>query len=239
MHPTHFQGTSKGGRYGDVIEELDWSAGAILDALVEEGVEDNTLFIFTSDNGPWRNMPPRMFETEPVEKWHGGTTGSLRGAKATTYEGGSRVPAILRWPGHIPAGQVSSEIATTMDLHATILNLAGASTSPNPLDGLDIWPMLTEGEASPHDYHFYFRGSRLEAVRDIEWKLRIAVPASNWESPELQTGDEPILTELFNLKDDPFEQFDLSASHPEVVERLRNQLISFAVETNARLEFSP
>ena len=232
-----FQGTSKGGRYGDVIEEIDWSAGAILDALIEEGLEDNTLFIFTSDNGPWRNMPPRMFETEPVEKWHGGTTGPLAGAKATTYEGGFRVPAILRWPGRIPAGQVSAEVATTMDLHATILNLAGATPPPNPLDGLDIWPMLTEGAPSPHDYYYYFRVSRLEAVRDAEWKLRIAMPATDWDSPELQTGDEPILTELFNLKNDPFEQFDLSAEYPEVVERLKGRLVAFAEETGARLEF--
>ena len=234
-----FKGRSKGGRYGDVIEEIDWSAGAILDALVEEGLEDNTLFIFTSDNGPWRNMPPRMFDTEPVEKWHGGTTGSLRGAKATTYEGGVRVPAILRWPGRIPAGQVNAEVATTMDLHATILNLAGAVPPPKPLDGRDIWPLLTEGASSPHDYHFYFMTTRLEAVRDAEWKLRIARPASSWYSHELQSGDEGIQLELFNLKNDPFEQFDLSNQHPEIVDRLRTRLIAFAEETGGELQFVP
>ena len=234
-----FKGTSKGGRYGDVIEELDWSAGALLDVVIEEGKENNTLFIFTSDNGPWRNMPPRMFTTEPVEKWHGGTTASLRGAKATTFDGGSRVPAILRWPGKIPPAQVSAEIATTMDLHATILNLAGATIPPNPLDGKDIWPLLTEGAASPHDYHHYFRGSRLEAVRDAAWKLRIAVPASDWTSPELQTGNEPVQLELFSMIDDPYEQFDLSAEHPEVVERLQNQMIAFAEQTGGQLLFTP
>ncbi|MFK7848704.1 MAG: sulfatase [Rhodothermales bacterium] len=234
-----FKGTSKGGRYGDVIEELDWSAGAILDALAEEGLDENTLFIFTSDNGPWRNMPPRMYTTEPVEKWHGGTTASLRGAKATSFDGGSRVPAILRWPGHIPAGQVNAEIATTMDLHATILKLAGATSPPKPLDGLDIWPLLTDGAGSPHDYHHYFRGKRLEAVRDAEWKLRVAIPASNWSSPELQTGNEPVSTELFNMMNDPFEQFDLSAEHPQIVERLRNQMITFAEETGGELQFTP
>ena len=234
-----FKGTSKGGRYGDVIEELDWSAGALLDVVIEEGKENNTLFIFTSDNGPWRNMPPRMFTTEPVEKWHGGTTASLRGAKATTFDGGSRVPAILRWPGKIPPAQVSAEIATTMDLHATILNLAGATTPPNPLDGKDLWPLLTEGAASPHDYHHYFRGSRLEAVRDAAWKLRIAVPASDWTSPELQTGNEPVQLELFSMIDDPYEQFDLSAEQPEVLERLQNQMIAFAEQTGGQLLFTP
>ncbi|MEM8484343.1 MAG: sulfatase [Bacteroidota bacterium] len=234
-----FQGTSKGGRYGDVIEELDWSAVAILDAVVDAGKDNNTLFIFTSDNGPWRNMPPRMYTTEPVEKWHGGTTASLRGAKATTFDGGSRVPAILRWPGQIPAGQVSAEIATTMDLHATILELAGTTPPPNPLDGKNIWPLLTEEAPSPHTYHHYFMVDKLEAVRDAEWKLRVAKPASDWDSPELQTGNEPVLLELFNMEDDPYEQFNIAAQHPAVVERLRKQMVDFATETGAQLLFEP
>ena len=97
-----FAGTSQAGRYGDVVEELDWSVGRLLDVLREEGLEERTLVIFTSDNGPWRNMPPRMIDTDPVEPWDAGTTGSLRGAKGTTWEGGLRVPAILRWPGQDP-----------------------------------------------------------------------------------------------------------------------------------------
>ena len=101
--------------YLGTILSVDDSVGRLYNYLKQIGELDNTLFIFTSDNGPWRNMPPRMFTTEPVEKWHGGTTASLRGAKATTFDGGSRVPAILRWPGKIPPAQVSAEIATTMD----------------------------------------------------------------------------------------------------------------------------
>ena len=233
-----FQGTSQGGEYGDVIEELDWSAGAILDTLEELGLEDNTLFIFTSDNGPWRNLPPRMYETDPVEKWHTGTTGPLRGAKATSYDGGFRVPAILRWPGQIPPNQVTAELATTMDLHATILELAGATAPPNPLDGKDIWPLLTESAPSPHSYFPYFRVRRLEAIRDATWKLRIAVPASDFSSPELQTGNEPIGLELYNLTNDPYEQFNVADANPEVVARLKDELRRVAEDTGGILQFT-
>lgn len=236
---TGFAGKSAGGLYGDVIEEIDANVGRMLDVLKEEGLDENTLFIFTSDNGPWRNMPPRMYNTEPVEKWHGGTTGPLRGAKATSYEGGYRVPAILRWPGRIPPRQVSSKLATTMDLHATILNLTGATAPPNPLDGRDLWPLLTEGADSPHRYYYYFTGRRLDGIRGTTWKLRVAPPADGWTSPELQTGEEPIQLELFNLHDDPFEQFDRSAEQPEIVAQFRAEMVRFAEEIGAKLAFEP
>jgi arylsulfatase A len=234
-----FRGQSRGGRYGDVVEELDWSMGRVLDVLKGEGLDERTLVVFTSDNGPWRNMPPRMYETQPVERWDAGTTGPLRGAKGTTYEGGPRVPAILRWPGQIPPRQVSSEMATTMDLHATILRLAGAPPPERPLDGRDIWPLLTQGAASPHAYFHYFLGTRLEAVRDATWKLRIAPIADGWVSQELQTGDEPVETQLFNLLSDPYEHFDVAHEHPEVMAHLRAELVRFAAETGARLHFTP
>jgi arylsulfatase A-like enzyme len=234
-----FAGTSRGGRYGDVIEELDGSVGRLLDVLREEGLEEQTLVIFTSDNGPWRNMPPRMYETEPVERWDAGTTGPLRGAKGTTYEGGPRVPAIVRWPGHIAAGQVTSEIATTMDLHATILELAGIAAPERPLDGRNIWPLLAERASSPHEYFHYFLGSRLEAVRDRTWKLRIAPIADGWRSQELMTGDEPVVAQLFHLQRDPYEQFDVAEQHPDVVARLGAELVRFAEETGAKLHFTP
>jgi len=234
-----FAGRSQAGRYGDVVEELDWSVGRLLDVLREEGLEKSTLVVFTSDNGPWRNMPPRMYETEPVERWDAGTTGPLRGAKGTTYEGGLRVPAIVRWPGRIPPGQVTAEVATTMDLHATILELAGAAPPERPLDGRDIWPLLTREAPSPHEYFHYFMGSHLEAVRDATWKLRIAPIADGWVSQELMTGDEPVETQLFHLRRDPYEQFDVAAEHPEVVSRLRAQLVLFAEETGATLHFRP
>ena len=214
-----FQGRSRGGRYGDVIED--------------------TLVIFTSDNGPWRNMPPRMYETVPVERWHAGTTGPLRGAKGTTHEGGARVPAVVRWPGRVPAEQVIGEIATTMDLHATILELAGADPPEVGLDGEDLWAVLTAGAPSPHRYFPYFWIRQLEAVRDATWKLRIAPPADDWISQELRTGDEPVELELFNLRDDPYEQFDVAAEHPEVVDRLRVQMVAIADDIGATLAFTP
>ncbi len=195
--------------------------------------------IFTSDNGPWRNMPPRMYETDPVERWDAGTTGALRGAKGTTYEGGLRVPAILRWPGHIPPGQVTAGVATTMDLHATILELAGAPPPDQPLDGDSVWPLLTGRDPSPHRSFYYFMGSRLEAVREATWKLRIAPIADGWISQELMTGDEPVETQLFDLRSDPYERVDVAAAHPEVVARLRAELARFAAETGATLHFTP
>ena len=236
---TDFEGQSAGGRYGDTIEELDWSTGAILDVLEEEGIDDNTLVIFTSDNGPWRNMPPRMYTTEPVERTDAGTTGPLIGAKGTTMEGGVRVPALLRWPDHLPSGRVSSEIATTMDIHATILDLAGAPTTPKPLDGRDLWPMLTGEASSPRDFFHYFWISELEAVRDATWKLRIAPEAADWRSQDLLPSDAPIIVQLFNMRDDPYEHFNLADTRPEIVDRLRREMISFANETGASLAFSP
>ena len=231
-----FQGTSMGGRYGDVIEEIDWSVGTILQTLKDQGIDDNTLVVFTSDNGPWRNMPPRMYTTEPVEKWHGGTTGPLRGAKATTFEGGFRVPAIWHFPGRIPAHQVSAEVVSTMDIHATVLNLVNASESEKPLDGKDIWPVLTEGASSPHTVYPFFRGRRLEGVRKGEWKLRISKTDDNWRSPELDSGDEPIEMFLFNMKDDPFEQFDRKADFPEIVENLLAEMRTIAENTGGTIE---
>ncbi len=229
-----FQGTSAGGDYGDVIEEIDFNVGRILDVLKAEELDDNTLVIFTSDNGPWRNMPPRMFNTEPVDKWHAGSTGPLYGAKATSYEGGQRVPAILRWPGKIPKEQVSAAVCTTMDLHATILNLSDASPSDKALDGKDIWNVLTDNGRSPHKYFYYCLGTRVEGVRDEEWKLRIARPTDGWSSPELQTGDEPILLELYNLRNDPYERFNLAEKYPDHVERLKQEMERFALEIGAQ-----
>jgi len=237
---SQFNGRSKGGRYGDVIEEIDNNVGRILDALVKEGKDENTLVIFTSDNGPWRNMPPRMYTTEPVEKWHGGTTGPLRGAKATSYEGGYRVPCIIRFPGKIPSGQVSAEMASTMDLTATILKLTNTPLPEKKLDGKDLWRLLTLGSPSPRPFFHYFSGRRLDGVRDAVWKIRIAQPADGWNSPELQRGKKlKIQLELFNLRDDPYEQFDQSETYPEVVARLRGEMKRMADEIGAQLADFP
>ncbi len=120
-----FRGKSRAGRYGDVIETIDWSVGRILEVLKEEGLDDNTMVVFTSDNGPWLNLPSRMLQGG-VEPWHCGFKSLLRGAKGTTYEGGMRVPCIVRWPGRIPAGRTSADMVCTMDLFATISTISGA-----------------------------------------------------------------------------------------------------------------
>ncbi len=207
-----FRGRSRAGLYGDVIETIDWSAGRVLQALQEEGLDENTIVVFTSDNGPWLNLPDRMLQAGN-EPWHAGSPGLLRGAKATTYEGGMRVPGIVRWPGRIPAGQVSAEIATTMDLYPTLLNAAGAEVPRDrPVDGADIMPLLTGSvDASPTRGLYYFQGTELQGVRDGRWKLRV-------------TGEE---VELFDLEVDPSERYNVAEAHSGVVARLREEMRRF------------
>jgi arylsulfatase A-like enzyme len=130
-------------------------------------------------------------------------------------------------------------MATTMDLHATILELAGAPPPERPLDGQDIWRMLSEGAPSPRGRFYYFMGDRLEAVRDGAWKLRIAPIAEDYVSQELMTGEEPVVVQLFDLRSDPYERFDVAGDHPEEVARLKAELARFAEETGARLYFTP
>ncbi|MEO0468492.1 MAG: sulfatase [Bacteroidota bacterium] len=223
---TQFQGTSAGGRIGDVVESLDWSTGQILDAVKAAGLDEHTMVIFTSDNGPWSNMPPRMYDTEPVERWDAGVAGALNGTKATTYEGGPRVPCIIRWPGRIPTKQVSAQQATTMDLHASILGLVGAEALPDrPLDGDDMMPFLQGKAAAPARTYFYYWLDRLQAVRNGDWKYRHA------------QMDGELKEELFNLKEDPAERYNVIEAYPERATTLKKQLIAFARETKARLDF--
>jgi arylsulfatase A-like enzyme len=220
-----FSGTSEGGRYGDVIETLDWSVGRLLDVLEEEGLTENTLVIFTSDNGPWNQMPPRMYNTEPVELWDAGSEGPLRGSKASTWEGGLRVPFVAYWPGTIPAGQLSSEMVATLDIFPTIAALTGAELpTAQPLDGQNMWPLLRgEKQESPREQVYYFQGKRLEGVRKGIWKL-MHKPISQREEPELQ---------LFHLGQDPFEKYDVAQDHPEIVAELLTLMDAFGQETGA------
>jgi len=210
-----FRGTSRSGLYGDVIETIDWSTGRIRDALRSAGVEDDTLLIFTSDNGPWLNLPARMLQ-EGNMHWHGGSPGLLRGSKATTYEGGMRVPMLACWPGHIPAGIRSDELATTMDLFPTITKASNADDPDDrTIDGANILPLLAGGDDSPHNEFFYFRGRNLQAVRDATWKLR----QENAEAP----------VELYHLGRDPRELYNVAADHPEIVSRLQQRMREFQV----------
>jgi arylsulfatase A-like enzyme len=219
-----FRGRSRRGLLGDVVETIDWSAGRILDTLAEEGIERRTLVVFTSDNGPWLHMPPRMLSGGIVRQQDAGSAGPLRGWKGSTYEGGVRVPCIARWPGKIPPGRVSADIVSTMDLYATILALAGAKVPVDRVvDGKDITRLLEGTGPSPRAEFFYFNGKGPEGMREGRWKLRI----SRHLRDDLKPG-EPIPPELFDLEEDPSELYDLSKEQPEITERLRRRLEEFS-----------
>ncbi len=192
-----FQGKSKRGLYGDVIEEIDWSVGEILKTLKKLGLDEKTLVIFTSDNGPWLSKGE-----------NGGSALPLRDGKFSTYEGGMRVPCIMRWPGRIPAGSVCSEIAATIDFLPTLAKLAGTTPPPDRIiDGKDISGLMTEkNEKSPHEAFFYYSKLRLNAVRSGEWKLVFR----SRKSPQA----------LYNLQTDIAELHDVSSHHPDIVSRL-------------------
>lgn len=198
------RGKSAGGLYGDVIEELDWSVGEVLAALGRKGISENTVVIFMSDNGPWIEMPPRMLQAGN-EKWHAGSTGPLRGSKATSYEGGPRVPCIVRWPAKIKPGQVSPGLVGMPDIYRTMLGLGGAKLPELELDGHDLTDFLTgKSDASPRCEYYYFNG-RLEAVRSGDWKLR-----THSGKPE-----------LFNLATDVSERLNRAEEMPAKVSELR------------------
>ena len=212
-----FHTKSANGLVGDWIEEVDWSVGRILDTLRELKLDSNTLVIFTSDNGG----TPRS-DNKP-----------LRGFKASTWEGGMRVPTIAWWPGKIPAGTKTAEITAMMDLLPTFAALAGAELPKSKLDGGNIWPLLDGNKEakSPHEVFYYFRGLKLEAVRKGPWKLHLAVaePTANGKAGKKgakqagagQAGAKSAPTrQLFNLDDDVAEASDVTEANPEVVAEL-------------------
>lgn len=229
---------ARGELYSDVMRELDFSVGRLLDRIKALGLEDNTLVIFTSDNGPY----------------YGGSTAGLRGMKGTQWDGGVRVPFIARWPGKIPAGMVSNEVAGIIDVFPTVCNLAGARVpTDRVIDGKDIMPLMsTPGAKSPHEALFAMAGAQLAFVRSGKWKLHYRAPvrsrrmtdeeAAKWVDPRgpdgvtilapyeqarpnqypgSVDGDEPKPLMLFDLENDPSEKKDVSAQHPEVVARLK------------------
>lgn len=218
-----FRGQSKAGLYGDVIETIDWSVGRVLKTLDEQGLADNTIVVFLSDNGPWLNLPDRMLQ-EGNQPWHAGSPGPLRGAKATTYEGGARVPAMIRWPGRIPGKRVVADLAAAPDLYATLIAAAGGNLPEHPVDGHNLMPALTgESDAWPRERYYYFLWNRLEALREGDWKLRVA-------------GDEP---ELFHLADDVSERYNRAGDEPERVERLYGRMREMAEEVGAEVQELP
>jgi len=204
------KGKSARGLYGDVIEEIDWSVGQILQVLDEVKLDRNTLVVFTSDNGPWLSM-----------KANGGCALPLRDGKFSTWEGGMREPCIMRWTGTIPGGRVCDEVAGTIDVLPTLAGLAGAKLPDDRvIDGRDISPLMTakDGAVSPHEHYFYWRGGALEAVRSGKWKLHLG--GQNKKAKDKDSKPLAPAGQLFDLQADIGEKTDLAARHPDVAERL-------------------
>jgi len=213
-----FRGKSERGLYGDVIEEIDWNVGRILDLLRELGLDDRTYVVFTSDNGPWA-----------IKGDHGGSAKPLRGAKTSTWEGGLRVPCIMRAPGRIPPGTVCDEIASTMDLLPTLAKLAGAKPpTDRVIDGHDISGLVhgDRGAVSPTKAFFYYQHTHLQAVRSGNWKLHLPRRANPPWTPDWarHIGKEDVIDipkpMLFDLERDIGEQHDVADENPAIVQRL-------------------
>lgn len=198
-----FAGKSPRGLFGDVVEELDWSVGQVLDVLRELKLDGRTLVVFTSDNGPWLIM-----------KLNGGSAGLLREGKGCTYEGGMREPTLFWWPGRIKPGSVVTDLGSTMDLFTTSLALAGAEApGDRVLDGVDLSPALFGTGKSPRETMFYYRGTELYAVRKGPYKAHfITQPAYG---PGARIVHDP--PELYHLENDPGEQFNVAKDHADVV----------------------
>jgi len=211
-----FKGKSEKGLYGDVIMEIDWSVGQILNTLKEEGLDENTFVMFISDNGPWLSYGN-----------HAGSAGPLQEGKTTTFDGGQRIPCIMRWPGKIPDGEVCGELATTMDMLPTFVKLIDAPLPEKHIDGKDIWPLISSqpDATSPHEAFYYYDVWKLDAVRSGKWKLQI--PHKYFSVIEPGSDGIPGRSEwkyiglsLFDLENDIGEQHDVSAEYPEIVKRL-------------------
>ena len=236
-----FKGRSGRGLYGDVVEELDWSVGSIVGALKRLGLEENTLVIFTSDNGPFLSYGE-----------HAGTASPFREGKLTTFEGGVRTPCVMWSPKKIPAGRTCDEPVASIDLLPTIAKLSNAPLPKHRIDGLDVWPILSGQPAArtPHESLLFFSGDELQAIRSGDWKLHFAhdyltvagppgragKPA-NFEKMQPKSIEESgikgiasrhgyevrrIERSLFNLKDDPGESRNVVVQHADIVRRLES-----------------
>jgi arylsulfatase A-like enzyme len=217
-----FSGRSKAGKYGDAVEEIDWSVGEIIKTLREQKIEQNTLIFFTSDNGPWYEGSPGVF----------------RGRKGQSYEGGFRVPFIAKWAGHIPPGTMSSEPATNLDIFPTLLSLAGMDQpSDRIIDGKNIEGLLSGRiPRSPHDTIYFYHYDQLEGVRSGKWKYFRKLNRYVWPIPldaeylpnamgEKQLGNRGPL--LYDLSIDPGENYNVISAYPDVAERMHGILVEW------------
>ncbi len=213
-----FKGKTERGLFGDVIAEIDWSVGKILAALKQHGIDEQTLVLFSSDNGPWLSYGD-----------HAGSAGPLREGKGTTWDGGHRVPCVVRWPGKIPAGSACNELCGTIDVLPTLVKLAGtAAPTDRIIDGRDIWPLLagTKDAKSPHEAFRYYWDYGLEAIRAGDWKLHfpheyrslVGEPGSGGQpGPYKQVRTE---LALYDLASDVGETKNVAAENPEIVAKL-------------------
>ncbi len=214
-----FKGKSAQGLYGDVMMEIDWSVGQIMKTLKELNLEENTLLIFTSDNGPWINYGN-----------HAGSTGGLREGKGTTYEGGQRVPCLMYWKGVISPGTINNNLISGIDILPTIAEIAGAPLPKKKIDGINILPLIKGENIEPprKSFYYYYRNNNLEAVQDGYWKMvfphkgrtyegfepgRDGMPGKVNENSDVEAG-------LYDLRRDPGERYNLIESHPEILEKL-------------------
>jgi len=215
-----FSGTSNLGMYGDVISEVDWSVGQVLAALKSNGLDQNTLVIFSSDHGPWFN----------------GSAGMLRGRKGETWEGGMRVPLIARFPGQIPSGGTVLSMATIMDILPTVSAITGAALpahthsgrAPSPWDGSNLWPVMTgQQDAVPREVSLYFNSYNLQCARKGRWKLHLSrYNTYPWTPlpPEGMVNLPLVNPELYDLQNDPGESYDVAAEYPHVVDEIRREV---------------
>lgn len=215
-----FKGKSKMGLFGDVIMEIDWSVGEIMKALKKNGIEKNTIIIFTSDNGPWLNFGN-----------HAGNTGGLREGKGVSYEGGMKVPFIIRWPAQIKAGTICNKMASTIDLLPTFAAITNGKLPEHKIDGLNILSLFKGDEkAEPRqEFYYYYGSNQLEGVRQGNWKLVLPHKGRSYAGfPPGKDGYPGPVNEnaesglaLYDLRRDPGERYDVKDTYPEIVASLQ------------------
>lgn len=215
-----FKGKSEQGLFGDAMMEIDWSVGEIMKALEKNGIDKNTLVIFTSDNGPWLNFGN-----------HAGSAGGLREGKGASFEGGQRVPCIMKWPGHIAESTICNKLASTIDILPTLAAITHSSLPEKKIDGVNILPLLLgEENANPRKtFLYYYRKNSLEAIRCGNWKLVFAHPGRTYQGFKPGKDGFPGGTNenfryeegLYDMRRDPGEQYDVKEMYPEVVSELK------------------
>lgn len=214
-----FKGKSKQGMYGDVMMEIDWSVGEVLKAIRDNGLDNNTLIIFTSDNGPWMNFGN-----------HAGSTAGLREAKGSSFEGGMRVPCLMRWKGTMVGGQICNSLSSTIDILPTIAELLQLQLPAHKIDGISLASIVKGdvGAAPRKEFYYYYRKNNLEAVRMDEWKLVLPHPGRTYENyeagkdgfPGSVNENFPFGKALYDLRRDPGERYDVKTQFPDIVKEL-------------------